>query len=84
MGPEVRDTRPGMPPLTMFDKQIQFRMGRANVWRWVDEIMPLLVDEDPLGVDGFKTHALPLEDAPEAYATFQAKEDGMVEALLQR
>ena len=24
-----------MPMLTMFDKQIQLRMGQANVWRWV-------------------------------------------------
>ena len=37
----------------MFDKQI--RMGQANVLRWVDDIMPLLVDEDPLEVDAFAT-----------------------------
>ena len=34
-----------MPMLTMFDKQIQFRMGQANVKRWVDDIMPLLLDD---------------------------------------
>ncbi|MEU3983819.1 alcohol dehydrogenase catalytic domain-containing protein [Streptomyces sp. NPDC026672] len=72
-----------MPLLTMFDKQIQLRMGQANVWRWVDDILPLLTDEDPLGVDTFKTHAVPLEDAPKAYAMFQAKEDGMVKTLLK-
>ncbi|MDQ1040333.1 threonine dehydrogenase-like Zn-dependent dehydrogenase [Streptomyces sp. V3I8] len=72
-----------MPLLTMFDKQIQVRMGQANVWRWVDDILPLLTDEDPLGVDTFKTHAMPLEDAPKAYAMFQAKEDGMVKTLLK-
>ncbi|MFJ5533880.1 alcohol dehydrogenase catalytic domain-containing protein [Streptomyces sp. NPDC093261] len=72
-----------MPLLTMFDKQIQVRMGQANVWNWVERILPLLTDEDPLGVDGFKTHAMPLEDAPKAYAMFQAKEDGMVKALLK-
>ncbi|MEU8648151.1 alcohol dehydrogenase catalytic domain-containing protein [Streptomyces sp. NPDC048674] len=71
-----------MPLLTMFDKQIQLRMGQANVWRWVDDILPLLTDSDPLGVDSFKTHDLPLEDAPEAYALFQAKEDGMIKTLL--
>src|SRR3954463_16478677 len=42
-----------MPMLTLFDKQIQLRMGQANVKKWVDDIMPLLTDEDPLGVDGF-------------------------------
>ncbi|MBV1937287.1 alcohol dehydrogenase catalytic domain-containing protein [Streptomyces sp. BV286] len=72
-----------MPLLTMFDKQIQLRMGQANVWRWVEDILPLLTDEDPLGVDTFKTHAMPLEDAPKAYAMFQAKEDGMVKTLLK-
>ncbi|MFF4542384.1 alcohol dehydrogenase catalytic domain-containing protein [Streptomyces aureus] len=71
-----------MPLLTMFDKQIQLRMGQANVWRWVEDILPLLTDGDPLGVDSFKTHDLPLEDAPKAYAMFQAKEDGMVKTLL--
>lgn len=72
-----------MPMLQLFDKQIQLRMGQANVHRWVPEILPLLTDEDPLGVDGFATHRLPLESAPGAYATFQAKRDGMVKTLLQ-
>ncbi|MFK4067119.1 alcohol dehydrogenase catalytic domain-containing protein [Streptomyces sp. NPDC029674] len=72
-----------MPLLTMFDKQIQVRMGQANVWRWVEDIRPHLTDDDPLGVDTFATHHLPLQDAPAAYATFQAKEDGMVKTLLK-
>jgi threonine dehydrogenase-like Zn-dependent dehydrogenase len=72
-----------MPLLTMFDKQVQVRMGQANVWNWVEDILPLLTDEDPLGVDGFKTHAMPLEDGPKAYAMFQAKEDGMIKTLLK-
>ena len=50
-----------MPMLTLFDKQIQLRMGQANVKRWVDDIMPLLTDDDPLGVDDFATHRLPLD-----------------------
>jgi threonine dehydrogenase-like Zn-dependent dehydrogenase len=72
-----------MPMLTMFDKQLQLRMGQANVWRWVPEILPLLTDDDPLGVDDFATHRLPLEDAPRAYETFQKKNDGMVKVLLK-
>jgi threonine dehydrogenase-like Zn-dependent dehydrogenase len=68
----------------LFDKQVQLRMGQANVRRWVDDILPLLGGEDdPLGVDDFATHRLPLEKAPEAYETFQKKEDGMVKTLLQ-
>jgi threonine dehydrogenase-like Zn-dependent dehydrogenase len=72
-----------MPMLTLFDKQIQMRMGQANVRRWVDDIMPLLLDGDPLGVDDFATHRVPLEEAPEAYAAFQAKQDGAVKILLR-
>ncbi|KPC79123.1 alcohol dehydrogenase catalytic domain-containing protein [Streptomyces sp. NRRL S-4] len=71
-----------LPLLKMFDKQIQLRMGQANVRHWVPAILPLLVDEDPLGVDGFATHHLPLADGPKAYETFQLKEDGMVKTLL--
>ncbi|QHY99483.1 Formaldehyde dismutase [Streptomyces sp. S4.7] len=71
-----------LPLLTMFDKQIQLRMGQANVRRWVDDILPLLTDEDTLGVDTFATHRLPLEEAPQAYKTFQDKRDGMIKTLL--
>jgi threonine dehydrogenase-like Zn-dependent dehydrogenase len=72
-----------MPMLTLFDKQIQLRMGQANVKRWVDDIMPLLDEEDPLGVDGFATHAVPLDQAPESYEMFQEKRDGAVKVLLK-
>ena len=58
-------------------------MGQANVKRWVDDIMPLLTDEDPLGVDNFATHRLPLDDAPQAYEDFQSKREGMVKVLLK-
>lgn len=71
-----------MPMLTMFDKQIQLRMGQANVKRWVDDIMPLLTDADPLGVETFATHVLPIEEAPHAYDIFQKKKDGAVKVIL--
>ncbi|MCT9010763.1 zinc-dependent alcohol dehydrogenase [Streptomyces rhizosphaerihabitans] len=70
-----------LPLLTMFDKQIQLRMGQANVWRWVDDLLPLLTDADPLGVESFATHRLPLEQAPDAYEMFQKKQDGAVKIL---
>jgi threonine dehydrogenase-like Zn-dependent dehydrogenase len=71
-----------LPMLTIFDKQIQLRMGQANVKRWVDDIMPLLMDGDPLGVEGFASHRVPLDQAPEAYAKFQTKEDGFFKVVL--
>jgi threonine dehydrogenase-like Zn-dependent dehydrogenase len=72
-----------LPMMTMFDKQIQLRMGQANVKRWVDDILPLLGDDDPLGVDDFATHRLPLDEAPHAYEIFQAKQDGAIKIMLK-
>jgi threonine dehydrogenase-like Zn-dependent dehydrogenase len=72
-----------MPMLTMFDKQIQLRMGQANVWRWVPDILPLLTDADPLGVDDFATHIVPLSEAADAYEMFQKKQDGVSKVVFQ-
>jgi threonine dehydrogenase-like Zn-dependent dehydrogenase len=73
-----------LPMLTLFDKQITLRMGQANVHRWLPDIMPLLTgDGDPLGVDTFATHHVPLDQAPKAYEKFQKKEDGAVKVLLK-
>jgi threonine dehydrogenase-like Zn-dependent dehydrogenase len=72
-----------MPMLTLFDKQIQLRMGQANVKRWVEDIMPLLSDDDPLGVDGFATHRVPLAEAATAYQNFQKKQDGTVKVVFK-
>jgi threonine dehydrogenase-like Zn-dependent dehydrogenase len=73
-----------MPLIQMFDKQINVRMGQANVKRWIDDLLPLVSgDEDPLGVDDYATHHLPLEEAPHAYEIFQKKEDGAFKILLQ-
>ena len=73
-----------MPLIQMFDKQIKLRMGQANVRRWVDDIMSLLSGEDdPLGVEGFATHHLPLDEAPDAYEIFQKKQDNAFKILLR-
>ncbi|MGW7255500.1 zinc-dependent alcohol dehydrogenase [Streptomyces sp. NPDC054834] len=72
-----------MPMLTLFDKQIQMRMGQANVRRWSGDILPYLTDEDPLGVDDFATHRVPLSEAPHAYDMFQRKQEGAVKILFQ-
>ena len=70
--------------MQMFDKQLTLRMGQANVRRWVDDILPLLAgDDDPLGVEGFATHHVPLVDAPAAYDMFQSKEDGAFKVVFQ-
>ncbi|GAB6986514.1 zinc-dependent alcohol dehydrogenase [Nocardioides pyridinolyticus] len=73
-----------IPMFQLFDKQLQLRMGQANVRAWTDDILMLLgQDEDVLGVETFATHRLPLEEAPSAYAKFQGKDDGMVKVLFK-
>ncbi|WP_067471784.1 zinc-dependent alcohol dehydrogenase [Actinomadura hibisca] len=72
-----------LPMLQMFDKGIAVRMGQANVKRWIDDLLPLVLDEaDPLGVADLATHRLPLDQAPHAYEIFQKKQDGAIKVLL--
>lgn len=53
-----------VPMMELFDKGVQIRMGQAHVKRWVDQIMPLVLDDaDPLGTHDLATHTLPLEKA---------------------
>ena len=72
-----------LPMLTLFDKQVQLRMGQANVKRWVDDILPLLTDGDPLGAGNFSTHRVPLDEAPRSYELFQKKQDGAIKVLFK-
>ena len=73
-----------LPMMDLFDKQIQLRMGQCNVKRWIDDVLPLVEDPaDPLGVLDLTTHAVPLEEAPAAYKTFQEKSDGCIKVVLK-
>jgi len=72
------------PMMDLFDKGVTLRMGQAHVKRWVDEIMPALTgDDDPLGTEDLRTHALPLEQAPRAYEMFRDKTDGCIKVVLK-
>jgi threonine dehydrogenase-like Zn-dependent dehydrogenase len=72
-----------MPMMDLFDKQVQLRMGQANVHRWIPDVLPLVEgDDDPLGAEDLATHHLPLEDGPRAYEMFQKKQDGAIKVLL--
>ena len=72
-----------MPMMEMFDRGVQLRMGQCHVKRWIDEIMPLVLDPtDPLGTSDLATHLLPLEQAPHGYEIFQAKQDACIKVLL--
>ena len=73
-----------MDMTTMFDKNLTIRMGQANVRHWTDELLAIVErDEDILGTESLATHRLPLEEAPQAYSTFQKKEDGCIKVVLK-
>jgi threonine dehydrogenase-like Zn-dependent dehydrogenase len=69
--------------LQMFDKQLTIRMGQANVKHWVADVLELLTDNDPLGVEGFASHHLPLTEAPQAYEDFQSKANGTFKVVFK-
>jgi threonine dehydrogenase-like Zn-dependent dehydrogenase len=72
-----------LPMFQLFDKQIQVRMGQANVRAWTDELLQVLTEGDPWDVESFATHHLPLSEAPGAYERFQKKEDGTVKVVFR-
>ncbi len=72
------------PMMDLFDKQVQLRMGQANVHAWTDRLLELVQDdEDPLGVLDFTSHVHPLEEAPIAYRRFKEKSDGYFKVVLK-
>jgi threonine dehydrogenase-like Zn-dependent dehydrogenase len=74
---------PAVPLGELFDRQVAIRMGQANVRRWVDDLLPLVLDGDPLGTGDLVTSVRPLDEAPQAYADFQAKRPDTVKILLR-
>ena len=73
-----------LPMMEIFDKGLALRMGQCHVKRWIDDIMPLVLEDgDPLGLEAFATHRLPLPQAPDAYSMFQKKQDGCIKVVLK-
>ena len=68
----------------MFDKQIQLRMGQANVKRWVRRHHAAARPTRTRSASTtFATHRLPLDEAPHAYEIFQKKQDGAIKVVLK-
>ncbi|WP_108667321.1 alcohol dehydrogenase catalytic domain-containing protein [Euzebya rosea] len=70
----------GISPVTAYDRNLTIRAGRAPVRAVLEEVLPAIVDGRlQLPVEEVVTHPrLPLADAPDAYARFAAREEGMV------
>jgi threonine dehydrogenase-like Zn-dependent dehydrogenase len=72
-----------MPMMEMFDRGITMRMGQCHVKRWIEEILPAVMDDsDPLGTLDMTTHHLPLDQAPHGYEIFQKKQDDCIKVVL--
>jgi len=72
-----------MPMMEMFDRGITMRMGQCHVKRWIDDILPVVMDDaDPLGTLDMTTHHLPLDQAPHGYEIFQKKQDACIKVVL--
>lgn len=72
------------PMMEMFDKGISLRMGQCHVKRWVDDIVPVVMEDgDPLGLETLATHRLPLAEAPAGYQMFRDKEDDCLKVVLK-
>jgi threonine dehydrogenase-like Zn-dependent dehydrogenase len=72
------------PMLDLFDRGVTMRMGQAHVKRWIDDIMPAVIDDsDPLGTEDLTTHQLPLDEAPHGYEIFKHKKDGCIKVVLK-
>lgn len=73
-----------MPLMEMFDRGITMRLGQCHVKRWVDEIIPVVMqDGDVLGLETLATHRPSLEEAPAAYEMFQQKAGGCIKVVLK-
>jgi threonine dehydrogenase-like Zn-dependent dehydrogenase len=72
-----------LPMMEMFDRGITMRMGQCHVKRWIDDLMPVVLDDtDPLGTLDMTTHHLPLDQAPHGYEIFQKKQDACIKVVL--
>ena len=73
-----------LPMLTLFDKQIQLRMGQANVQALGRRHPAAARRRRPARRGGLRdAPACRWTEAPDAYEIFQKKEDGAIKILFQ-
>ena len=65
-----------------FAKGITFKMGQTHVHKYLKQLLEL-VELDQIDPSFVITHRLSLEDAPDAYKTFKAQNDGCIKVILK-
>jgi threonine dehydrogenase-like Zn-dependent dehydrogenase len=70
-----------------FGKGLQIAMGQTHVHRYMQPLLDRLLDNGngrpPFDPTYIITHRLPLDDAPQAYATFNEDKDRCIKVVLQ-
>ena len=71
-------------PVDAYDRNLTVRFGRAPVRSLLDRILPLLDRGLEVPVDTIVTHPdIPLEQGPEVYRRFAARERGLVKGIFR-
>jgi threonine dehydrogenase-like Zn-dependent dehydrogenase len=65
-----------------FNKSLTLKMGQTHVHRYMPRLLEH-IERGALTPDDVITHHVPLEDAADAYALFQHKDDGCIKVVLQ-
>ena len=71
-----------MPFGSLMNKGLTLRTGQTHVNRWTDDLLRR-IEQGQIDPSFVITHTADLEDGPEMYKTFRAKEDGCIKVVMK-
>ena len=66
----------------LMNKGLTLRTGQTHVNRWTDDLLRR-IEQGQIDPSFVITHTVDLEDGPEMYKTFRAKEDGCIKVVMK-
>ena len=66
----------------IMNKGLTIRTGQTHVNRWTDDLLSR-IERGQIDPSFVITHTVDLEDGPEMYKTFRAKEDGCIKVVMK-
>ena len=79
--PSLREGKLIVPWAKLFNKNVSIGMGRDDDKRWKSKLGDMTVN-DAAKPSQVVSHRLPLDQAPDAFAKFDAREEGYVKVVL--
>ena len=76
------DNLNGMPMSAVMNKGLTIKSGQTHMQHYMEPLLKRIV-EDGFDPSFIITHRAKLEDAPELYKTFEAREDGCIKVVLK-